>query len=132
MAKTVKKPNQLQIFWAKVEPTLGKTGRVLKTIGIWLYRLRGVFMAIPVVLAALKLADYNMEHLPEMVGWNIQASGEFALIIERDVAVYGPLAVTAACLLLMLFSRRAFYPWVISIFTLVLPVLILATNLFQG
>lgn len=132
MSKTAKKPNQLQVFWAKVEPGLGKTGKVLKTIGIWLYRLRGVFMAIPVALAAWKLADYNMEHLPEMVGWDIQSSGEFAMMIERDVAVYGPLAVTAACLLLMLFSRRAFYPWVISIFTLILPVLILVTNMFQS
>lgn len=132
MGKTVKEPNQLQIFWAKVEPGLGKTGKVIKTIGIWLYRLRGVFMAIPVALAALKLAEYNTEHLPEMVGWDIQASGEFALMIERDVAVNAPLAVTAACLLLMLFSRRAFYPWVISIFTLILPLLILVTNMFQG
>ncbi len=132
MAKTAKENNGLQVFWAKAEPALGKTGKVLKAIGLWIYRLRGVFMAVPVVLVALRLAAYNMANLPEMVGWDIQASGEFALSVNRDLAVYGPLAVTGGCLLMMLFSRRPFYPWVISIFTLVLPLLILVTNLFQA
>lgn len=108
----------------------GKIGKVLQTIGIWIYRLRKVIMAIPVVYVAFRLAIYNMQNLPEQVGLNLQVNGEFAQMIDRSLAVYGPLGVTAACLLIMFLSRRALHPWVISIFTLVLPVLILLTNLY--
>ena len=109
---------------------LQKTGRILKRTCIWIYRLRRIIMAIPVVWYAIKLAKYNLQNLPEQVGLNLQANGEFAQMVSRNSAVYGPLGVTAACLLLMFFSRRARYPWIISIFTLVLPFLILITNLY--
>jgi len=33
---------------------------------------------------------------------------------------------------LMVCSRRALYPWLISAFTLILPVLILITNVFPS
>ena len=89
-------------------------------------------MAVPVVYAALKLASYNREHLPEQVGINLQSSGEFARMIARDTAVMGPLGLTVACLLLMFCSRKAMYPWAISIFTLVLPLLILVSNLYPA
>ena len=107
-----------------------KAGRVFRIVGIWLYRLRRIFMAIPVIWYAVKLARYNLQNLPEQVGLYLQATGEYAKMIDRNLAVYGPLAVTAACLLLMFFSRRARYPWVISVFTLLLPILILFTNLY--
>lgn len=109
---------------------LGKVGKVLKTIGIWLYRLRKLFMAIPVIWCALRLAFYNLENLPEQVGINLLATGEYAMMIDRNLAVYGPLGVTAVCLVLMFCSHRARYPWVISIFTLVLPIVLLFTNLY--
>ena len=105
--------------------------RIKKIIGILImcvYRLRAVFLAIPVAYYALKLAAYNMKHLPETVGVNLQASGEFAMTIGREVAVMGPLAVTAACLVLMFVSRKALYPWAVSIFTLLLPLLLLFSN----
>jgi hypothetical protein len=60
------------------------------------------------------------------------ANGQFARLVEKEVAVYGPMGVTAVCLLLMVCSRRALYPWLISVFTLVLPVLILITNIFPS
>lgn len=109
---------------------LGKAVSILKTTGLWLFRLRKVFMAIPVVWISLRLASYNLENLPEQVGLNIQASGAYAQMIGRNLAVYGPMGITAACLLLMFCSRRARYPWIISIFTLALPLLILLTNLY--
>lgn len=109
---------------------LGKVGFVIKQIGVWIFRLRKVFMAVPVIYGAFRLAIYNMQNLPEQVGLNLQATGEFAQYIDRNMAVYGPLGVTAACLLLMFCSRRALHPWVISIFTLVLPVLLLLTNMY--
>ncbi len=113
-------------------PAFLKTCQVLKTIGHWIYLLRKVFMAIPVVYAALRLALYSLDTLPAQVGLNIQATGEFAQLIDRNVAVYGPLALTFLCLVLMFCSRKTLYPWLISIFSLALPGLILLTNLFHG
>ena len=106
--------------------------KVFRIIGMVLFRLRKIFMAIPVVYAALQLADYCRENLPEMVGLDIQASGEFAHLVEREQAIEGCLIITGACLVLMLFSRRSVYPWIISIFTLILPVLLLMVNYFHG
>ena len=106
------------------------TGKVFKGIGIWIYRLRGFFMAIPVALAALYLAAQNMSRLPEEVGINLLANGEYQYLISRGLAVMAPLVVTGACLLMMLLSRKTVYPWIISIFTLVLPYLIYFTNLY--
>ena len=108
------------------------TGKVFKGIGIWIYRLRGFFMAIPVALAALYLAAQNMSRLPEEVGINLLANGEYQYLISRGLALMAPLVVTGACLLMMLLSRKTVYPWIISIFTLVLPILIWFTNVFPA
>lgn len=113
----------------KVKPVFQKIEDVIGLICTWIFRLRKVFMAIPVVYYAVQIADANMERLPEMVGLNLQATGEFALYVTREYAVYGPLGVTAFCLLLMFCSRKSLFPWIISIFTLVVPYLIYLTNL---
>lgn len=117
-------------FWGKVNPVFQKIGEVIRIIGLCIFRLRKIFMAIPVVYFALKFASDNMERLPETVGLNLQASGEFAVLVTRNYAVYGPLGVTAFCLLLMFASRKTVFPWIVSIFTLVLPWLIYLTNLY--
>ena len=106
--------------------------RVIKGIFRWIYNLRGIFMAVPVALAALYLAVQNMGRLPKEVGINLLENGEYQYLISRELAVMGPLLVTAACLLMMLLSRKTLYPWVISIFTLVLPILIYITNIFPA
>lgn len=105
-----------------------KIKHVVGILVMCIYRLRAVFLAIPVAYYALKLAAYNSDHLPEEVGLNLLSTGEFAMMISRELAVMGPLAVTAACLVLMFTSRRALYPWAVSIFTLILPVLLLVSN----
>ena len=105
-----------------------KVEEVTSVIYRCIFRLRKIFMAIPVVYLAIKIARENMELLPEAVGLNIQSNGEFAVMVTRNYAVYGPLAVTGFCLLLMFCSRKTLYPWVISIFTLVLPYFIYLTN----
>ena len=112
--------------------TLQNINSLISFIGNVLFRLRKIVLAVPVVYWALKLAFYNREHLPEQVGLNIQSTGEFAQMISRDMAVMGPLGLTAACLLLMFCSRKAMYPWAISLFTLVLPLLILFSNLYPA
>ena len=78
------------------------------------------------------LAVYNEATLPALVGIDLQASGEYGQMIAREIAVLGPLALTALCLLFMFCSRRVVYPWLISIFSLVLPILILITNIFPA
>lgn len=110
-------------LWSKIKNVIG-------ILIMCVYRLRAVFLAIPVGYYALKLAAYNAQHLPEEVGLNLQASGEFAMVISRELAVTGPLVITAACLVLMFASRKALYPWAISIFTLILPILLLISNLY--
>lgn len=109
-----------------------KIKSVIGVIVMCLYRLRKVFMAIPVVYYALKLASYNMQHLPEEVGLNLQSSGEFAVLISRNMAVLSPLVLTGACLVMMFCSRKAMYPWAVSIFTLALPLLILVSNIYPA
>ena len=112
-------------IWSKIKKVIGILIMVI-------YRLRSVFLAIPVAWYALKLAAYNSKHLPEEVGLNLLSTGEFAMTISRELAVTGPLVVTAACLMLMFTSRKALYPWAVSIFTLILPVLLLVSNLYPA
>lgn len=111
---------------------LKKTVGVLKSVGKWIYKLRSVILAIPVVAGAVALAIHNLVTLPDMVGINLLATGEYAYTVGKSVAVLVPLALTAVCLLLMFCSRRVLYPWLISLFSLILPVLIMITNLFPG
>ena len=112
--------------------TIQNINSLISFTGSVLFRLRKIVLTVPVVYWALKLAFYNREHLPEEVGINLLSSGEFARMIPRDLAVMGPLGLTAACLLLMFCSRKAMYPWAISVFTLVLPLLILISNLYPA
>lgn len=109
-----KKKNGFQKFWG------------------WMIKLRGVWLAIPVAVCAVLLAIYNEATLPAKVGIDLQVTGEYAKMVSREVAVFGPLALTAVCLVLMFCSRRVVYPWIISVFSLVLPILILITNIFPG
>lgn len=122
------RPSSLEKFKAVV----AKINAVVNLIGVWAFRLRKFVMAAPVVYIALKLAAYNTEHLSEQVGLNLQATGEFATTIARSLAVSGPLGLTLACLFLMFCSRKAMYPWAISIFTLALPLLLLLSNTYPA
>ena len=116
----------------KMKTTAQKVNHVINLIGTWLFRLRKFVIAAPVFYYALKLAAYNMEHLPEQVGVNLQSSGEFAMTIARGLAVTGPLGLTIACLVMMFCSRKALYPWAISVFTLALPLLLLLSNVYPA
>lgn len=117
---------------AQVRAVGAKINSVINIIGTVLFRLRKVVLAAPVVYYALKLAAANMERLPEQVGLNLQSNGEFAATISRSLAVMGPLGLTAGCLLLMFCSRKALYPWAVSVFTLALPILLLLSNLYPS
>ena len=118
-------------IWVKVYQAYKKVEEVISIIYRCIFKLRKVFMALPVVYLAIRIAAANLQRLPEAVGINMQSNGEFALMVTRNYAVYGPLGITGFCLLLMFFSRKTVYPWVISIFSLVLPYLLYVTNLYQ-
>lgn len=105
-----------------------KVWNVMRMIGNLIYRLRKIIMSIPVVYYAIVFGMYNAKYLPDRVGLVLQSNGEFAQTVSRGLAVMGPLGVTAACLLLMFCSRRTLYPWLISIMSLLLPILILLLN----
>ena len=118
--------------WSKVSRVFDMVEEIITVICRCIFRLRKIMMSVPVVYLAIQIAIKNMERLPEAVGINLQSNGEFAMMVTREYAVYGPLGITAFCLLLMFFSRKTLFPWVISIFTLVLPYLIYFTNIYQG
>ena len=131
--------DKFSVFLDKIRPALTATGRVLAKIGAvlaiigtWIFKLRKLIMAIPVVIAAIWLAVYNMEHLPEQVGLNLQSTGEYAKYISREMAVYAPMGITGGCLAMMFLSRKTVYPWMICMFSMLLPVLILITNIFPA
>lgn len=121
-------PNQRKswkYYWAVVV-------NIFEVIGVYLFHFRKALLCLPVISASIYLARLNWTNLPDKVGISLMANGQFADMVTKEVAVYGPMAVTAVCLLLMICSRRALYPWLISVFTLVLPLLILITNIFPS
>ena len=109
-----------------------KIWNVVRGTGTWTYRLRSILMAIPVTVAAILLAIQNIGRLPAEVGLSLDTSGEFTVMISRNLAVLGPLGITAVCLLMMFCSKRVFYPWLISIFSLILPIMLWITNVFPN
>ena len=111
---------------------LEKIWRYVKIGCQWIYKLRSVVLAIPVVIAAISLAIDNAARLPVFVGINLQANGEYAMMIERNVAVMVPLLITIGSLLMMFLSRKVLYPWLVSVFSLVVPILLWITNIFPG
>ena len=96
--------------------------------------------AIPVATASVILAAKCKTDLPESVQMTLPAintQSEDSVLgflvfnteyIGKSIAVMAPLVLTGACLLLMLVSKRTFYPWLVSIFTLIVPVFLLLTN----
>lgn len=114
-----------------------KENSLFKMICLWIFRLRSVFLAIPVVYAAIVLAVENAAKLPAKLLLYVPVSQQAlltskAIEFSRDTAVYFPLTVTGLCLVFMFCSRRTVYPWLISIFTLVLPVFFRFISVFPG
>ena len=118
----------LYVIW----DVLLQLGAAFKVVFRHLAKLRKVFLAIPIGWAAVMLALQNLQRLPEEVGLNLQMNGEFSIVIARELAVLGPVAVTALCLLLMFCSRRTLTPWFVSAVSLVLPIAIWIFNTFPS
>jgi len=123
-------------FWnkpwvQKVLAFLKKVGFVLKLTAKWAYQLRSFLLSIPVVICAGALAIRNARLLPEIVGINMLENGTYRWTISRGMAVTAPLGVTLLCVALMLCSKKMTYPWLISVFSLALPVVIWFSNVFS-
>ena len=122
------------VVLAKIFQKIGQIASVAfdKIVFAWNYvsKFRKLFLAVPVGVMAVILALRNMIQLPVVVGLGLQGDGGYSVQIIREVAVLGPMAITAICLLLMFSSRRTLTPWLVSVFSLALPLLILLTNTF--
>lgn len=113
----------------------GSANRLLEIIRLiwqWIYFLRKVLLSIPVLYGIIRLSAYNAKHLNPTVGLLLQADGEFLMNISRSTAVFAPVAITVGCLVMMFMSRKSLYAWSISVFSLLLPVIILFSNLFPA
>ncbi len=116
---------KVKVFWQKLK-------KAWAAAWPWIWRFRKVLFAIPVVYGALYFARLNWNMLPEQVGLNLQTTGEYAKYISREMAVYAPMGITGGCLAMMFLSRKTVYPWMICMFSLLLPALILITNIFPA
>ena len=123
---------KLEAFWYAAQPKLQKAWKFTKEVFRWVYKLRSIVLAVPVALGAVYLAMHNMAVLPNRVGINLLPDGSFSFTIGVGVAVMAPLAITALCLLLMFCSKKTTFPWLVSLFSLALPVLIGVTNVFPA
>ena len=132
MSKMKELKNKLSDFWQRTASARGKVGRVFREIGSWIYILRGLLLAIPVGVAAVLMAIESNKVLPDRVGLLILENGSYQWMVDKNMAILIPLGVTAACLLMMFCSRKVVYPWLISIFSLVLPLVIYITNVFPA
>ena len=124
-------------FFDKTKPARASAAAWCKTAwhaicNVWVYivKLRRIILAVPVAWAAIMLAFRNLGKLPELVGLMLQADGTFAVQMGRLPAVLAPLMVTAICLLLMFCSKRVLTPWLASVFSLVIPVVIWIINVY--
>ena len=111
-----------------------KTGfaQVLGMTAKWAYKLRSVLLSIPVAVVALALAVRNLQQLPTEVGINMLSNGQYQWVISRGMAACIPVAVTAVCLVMMFLSKKVLYPWLISVFSLALPLVLWFTNVFPN
>ena len=112
--------------------TGSKIWSIVRGTGAWTFKLRSILLAIPVTVIAIILAVQNVGRLPAEVGIGMQATGEYSMVISRGLAVLGPFAITTFCQLMMFCSKRVVYPWLISIFSLSLPILLWITNVFPA
>lgn len=139
MDKTGNEKNKFHTFLQYMQVGLNwmfrffaSVGRGIHVVVDYVARMHKLFLSAPVIAAAIWLAKENAQRLPEMVGLGIQETGTYLQVVSKNVAILGPFAVTAICLLLMFLSRRAVYPWLISVFSLILPIMIWLTNAYPA
>ena len=119
----------------KTKPAREKTadmGRGFAKTVSFCYRYRAIVLTVVTVILAIIMAVYSGSHLPEQVGINLQSDGTFSTYIARGQAIACCFILTMISLGLMLLSKKTLYPWLISLFTFAVPILILVTNYLAG
>ena len=117
-------------------------GRTFSNLWKYIFWFRSVVLGAPLGAAAVILAAYNRTRLPETLSYikvMVDAESEDALMglfvmtteyISRDLAVAIPMLMTAVCIVLMLFSKRMLFPFMIGLLTLALPQIIYWFTIF--
>jgi hypothetical protein len=134
--------DKVRPVWDATKKVFSMVGRVFAVIWKAIFSLRGILISAPVAAAALLVASWAEKKLPEVVEIThvvIDREAENALFglfvmtteyITRDVAIFVPLALTGFCLLMTILSKKTLYPWLISIFTLCLPIVMYFLNTY--
>ena len=123
----------LKGFWKKTAPVRDFLRKACR----WMYNYRNILLTVPVAAVAVILALMNMAKLPDMImiSWPMIRNGMLAIqdiMISKLLAVFAPLAVTAFCLLMVIASKRMTYPWLISVFSLALPLFFYFCSVFPA
>lgn len=103
----------------------------------WAYKYRNIALAIPVVAIAIILAVVNAFALPAAVPVSVLWFSEGVLIFPEFMviklfAILIPLIVTAASLGMMFLSKRVSFPFLVSLFSLVLPIFFMIAAKLPG
>lgn len=114
----------------KVKKLFRKAWKNVKKITAKIFHYRAVFLALIVVACSLTMAAVSMLLLPAQVGIDLQIDGSYTFMLPKLLAVLFPVLITLISLVFVLISKRTLYPWLISLFTLALPAVILLTNIF--
>jgi hypothetical protein len=113
--------------WNNSASARGKIASFCSATGKWTYKLRAFVLAIPIVAIAVILAVSNMATLPAAVAIGLPNIVNGILVfqevlVSKILAVFIPLLVTAFCLLMMFLSKRISFPFLVSLFSLILPI----------
>ena len=131
--------NEKRSFLQWIEYGLERFGEGICRVGSflvkkrrWGFELRKVILALPVVAAMLALANECRQRLPQTVGIYLLENGDFQRLIGRETAITATIVITSACLVFMFLSKKTIYPWLISLMSLLLPILLIVTNIFPA
>ena len=113
--------------WNNSASARGKIASFCSATGKWTYKLRAFDLAIPIVAIAVILAVSNMATLPAAIAIGLPNIVNGILVfqevlVSKILAVFIPLLVTAFCLLMMFLSKRISFPFLVSLFSLILPI----------
>ena len=113
--------------WNNSASARGKIASFCSATGKWTYKLRAFGLAIPIVAIAVILAVSNMATLPAAIAIGLPNIVNGILVfqevlVSKILAVFIPLLVTAFCLLMMFLSKRISFPFLVSLFSLILPI----------
>lgn len=116
--------------WSFIRKFLRELKQVLHVTWSYLYRLRSVFLALILALATLWVMLWCSPRIPDSVGIYLMENGQFFLLVPKQITILGSVAITASCVLMMFCTKKPLYPWLIGVFSLILPFFFIFTNMY--